>query len=98
MADVAIVTDSNSGISVEEGQEIGVTVIPMPVHIDGTIYYEGLDITQAEFYDRLIQGADVAGIRMYHIVRPRFLQMLQCVLVHLPVECRFRLGNDPHGF
>ena len=60
MADVAIVTDSNSGISVEEGQEIGVTVIPMPVHIDGTIYYEGLDITQAEFYDRLIHGADVA--------------------------------------
>lgn len=60
MADVAIVTDSNSGISVEEGRAMGVTVIPMPVHINGRIFYEGLDITQKEFYDRLIEGADVA--------------------------------------
>ena len=60
MADVAIVTDSNSGISVEEGRAMGVTVIPMPVHINGKIFYEGLDITQKEFYDRLIEGADVA--------------------------------------
>ena len=60
MADVAIVTDSNSGISVEEGRAMGVTVIPMPVHIKGKIFYEGLDITQKEFYDRLIEGADVA--------------------------------------
>ena len=60
MSKIAIVTDSNSGISVEEGRAMGVTVIPMPVHINGKIFYEGLDITQKEFYDRLIEGADVA--------------------------------------
>lgn len=60
MADVAIVTDSNSGISVEEGKKLGVTVIPMPVHINGTIFYEGLDIDQERFYEQLLQGADVA--------------------------------------
>lgn len=60
MADVAIVTDSNSGISVEEGKALGVTVVPMPVHINGTIFYEGLDITQEQFYEKLLQGAEVA--------------------------------------
>ena len=60
MADVAVVTDSNSGITVEEGLAMGVTVIPMPVHINGAIYYEGLDITQEEFYAQMLQGADVA--------------------------------------
>lgn len=60
MADVAIVTDSNSGITVEEGRRLGAFVLPMPVHIDEHIFYEGLDLTQEMFYERLLSGADVA--------------------------------------
>ena len=60
MASVAIVTDSNSGLSCEEGQALGVTVVPMPVHINGEIRYEGRDITQQEFYAALKGGAEVA--------------------------------------
>lgn len=60
MAGTAIVTDSNSGISVEEGRALGVTVVPMPVHIDGQIFYEGGDLTRAHFYGEMLRGADIS--------------------------------------
>ena len=60
MSNTAIITDSNSGISVKEGQSLGVAVVPMPVHIDGKIFYEGLDLTQPKFYDALRKGASVS--------------------------------------
>ena len=60
MPRVAVVTDSNSGITVEEGRRLGVAVVPMPVLIDGKIYYEGVDLTQEEFYQRQLAGADLA--------------------------------------
>lgn len=60
MADVAIVTDSNSGITVEEGRSLGVTVVPMPVHINGAIYYEGENLSHERFYEELLGGADIA--------------------------------------
>ena len=60
MSDAAIITDSNSGISVKEGRDLGVAVVPMPVHIDGKIFYEGLDLTQPKFYDAMRKGAAVS--------------------------------------
>ena len=33
-----IITDSNSGITEEEGKKLGVTVVPMPFMIDGVEY------------------------------------------------------------
>ena len=45
MSSVAIVTDSNSGISQAEGKELGIYVIPMPCLVDGILYYENVDIT-----------------------------------------------------
>lgn len=59
MPKVAIVTDSNSGISVEEGKKLGVPVVPMPVEIDGEVFFEGLDLTQEMFYERMLAGADI---------------------------------------
>lgn len=47
---VAVATDTNSGISVEEGVRLGVYVIPMPILIDGQIYYEGVTLTHDDFY------------------------------------------------
>ena len=60
MAKVAIVTDSNCGIFKEEGERMGVSVVPMPVHIDGEIFFEGVNIFQEQFYERLLSGAEVA--------------------------------------
>ena len=41
----AIITDTNSGLTVEDGKRIGVYVLPMPVIVDGRGYLEGVDIT-----------------------------------------------------
>ena len=40
---IAVVTDSNSGISREEGEQLGLFVLPMPFLIDGQMYLEGID-------------------------------------------------------
>ena len=54
----AIVTDSNSGIFPEQGKELGIFILPMPVILDGKTYFEGVDLTHQEFYQRLADGAD----------------------------------------
>ncbi len=55
MAKTAIVTDSNSGITQQEGKEAGIFVLPMPFLIDGTPYLEDINLTQSEFYKHLEQ-------------------------------------------
>lgn len=55
----AIVTDSNSGITQEQAKAEGVYVIPMPFMIDGTVYYEDIDLSQDEFYERMEAGCDI---------------------------------------
>lgn len=57
---IAIVTDTNSGISPSQAEELGVYLVPMPVIIDGTTYFENESISQKEFFRRLAQGADVS--------------------------------------
>lgn len=58
---VAIVTDSNSGIFEKEGRELDVHVIPMPVVIEGKTYYEGIDLTHEEFYQCLLEHREVSS-------------------------------------
>ena len=59
MGSVAIVTDSNSGISQAEGKELGIYVIPMPCLVDGKLYYENVDITKEQFYHFMESDADL---------------------------------------
>lgn len=49
----AIITDTNSGISVEEGKELGIYVVPMPVLIEDSCYLEGIDVTAKQLYDAM---------------------------------------------
>ena len=50
---IAIVTDSNSGITQKQAQELGVFVLAMPFQIDGETYFEDITLTQEEFYKYL---------------------------------------------
>ncbi len=59
MSSVAIITDSNSGISQAEGKELGIYVIPMPCLVDGKLYYENVDITKEQFYHFMESDADL---------------------------------------
>lgn len=57
---IRIVTDSNSGITQELGEKIGVKVIPMPFFIDGEEYLEGVNLNQKEFFNKLANGSNVS--------------------------------------
>lgn len=56
---VAIMTDSNSGITQKEANELGIFVLPMPFTINGQEFEEDINLTQDEFYDKLMTGAEV---------------------------------------
>lgn len=60
MSKVAIVTDSNSGITQAEAKKLGIFVLPMPFLIDGSEYYEDVSLTQEEFYTLLSNDAQVS--------------------------------------
>lgn len=57
---IAVVTDSNSGITQAQAKEMGVAVLPMPFMIDGETYYEDITLTREQFYQRLRNNADIA--------------------------------------
>ena len=57
---IAVVTDSNSGITQAQAKEMGVAVLPMPFMIDGETYYEDITLTREQFYKRLKDNADIA--------------------------------------
>ena len=59
MSKVIVVTDSNSGITPDEAKQLGVEVIPMPFYIDEQMYYENIDLTQEQFYEKLTAGGDI---------------------------------------
>ena len=53
MSKVAIMTDSNSGITQDEAKKLGVFVQPMPFYINEKLYYEDISLTQEQFYEAL---------------------------------------------
>ena len=59
MGKIAIVTDSNSGITQKEGKELGISVIPMPFYINEELYFEDITLTQDEFYQKLNEDEDI---------------------------------------
>ena len=60
MAKVAIVTDSNSGITQKQGKELGIFVLPMPFFIDGKMFLEDITLTQEQFYEKLGGDSDIS--------------------------------------
>ncbi len=60
MSKIAIITDSNSGITQKQGQELGIYVVPMPFMINGADYFEDINLTQEQFYEKLAEDAEVS--------------------------------------
>lgn len=59
MSKVAVVTDSNSGFTIEEAKEYGVYLMPMPFSVNGKDYHEGVDLNHEMFYKFLEADAQV---------------------------------------
>ena len=60
MKPIGVVTDSHSGISPEEAEQLGVKVLPMPFYVDNRCCYEGVTFTREEFLEKLKNGAKVS--------------------------------------
>ena len=61
MMKVAIATDTNSGMTQEKAQELGVYLLPMPVIIEDEMYLEGVDITSAQLYEAMHQHHSISS-------------------------------------
>lgn len=59
MSKVAVITDSNSGITQSQAKEMGIFVLPMPFFINDETYFEDISLTQEQFYEMLKEGADI---------------------------------------
>lgn len=57
---IAVVTDSNSGITQNQAVELGLYVLPMPFMIDNNMYEEGVTLSQEQFYQYMADGADIS--------------------------------------
>ena len=57
---IAITMDGNSGLTRDEAQRLGATIISTPVLIDGDIFLEDITLTQEQFYERLTSDAQVS--------------------------------------
>ena len=60
MKKVAIMTDSNSGITQEQGKKLGIHVLPMPFRIEEEEFFEDITLTQEQFYERLAEGVNIS--------------------------------------
>ena len=54
---VKIMVDSATDISKAEAEELGITMVPMLITIDGEDYYDGVDLTPTAFYEKLIESS-----------------------------------------
>ena len=92
----AIVTDSNSGITQTEAGKMGVFVIPMPFIIGEEEYFEDINLTQEEFYQKLLTGEDIStsqpaiglifGTRYLKNMMKLYIFLCQVVLVNLAIQ------------
>ena len=60
MSKIAIVTDTNSGISQEEAKKLGVYLLAMPFIVEEKEYFEGVSCTYEKFFEMLGSGSDVS--------------------------------------
>ena len=59
MAKIAIITDSNSGITQKQGEELGIYVLPMPFTINEETYFEDINLEAEKFYQEQADGSDI---------------------------------------
>lgn len=59
MSKVAVITDSNSGITQSQAKEMGIFVLPMPFFINEETFFEDISLTQEQFYEKLQEGAQI---------------------------------------
>ena len=89
MSNVAIVSDSNSGITQSMAKELGITVMPMPFFVGDKTLYEDIDLSQEEFYQMLSEKTDIhTSMPLVGNVTDTWDEMLKEYdeIVHIPMS------------
>lgn len=89
MNKVAVVSDSNSGITQKEAKELGITILPMPFFVGEKTLYEDIDLTQEEFYQMLSEDANIStSMPLVGNVTDTWDELLQTCdeIVHIPMS------------
>lgn len=55
---IKILVDSASDIDLEESQKMGIEFLPIEIMIDGTSYYDGVNLSHPDFFLKLTQCSD----------------------------------------
>ena len=84
MKSIAIVTDSNCGMSPAQVKDLGIYMLPMPFFIDDKEYLEDIDMNQSEFFQHLEQnpGCRVSTSQP----TPESVPTLWDKIVHIPMS------------
>ena len=72
MERIKFITDSACDIPIESAQELGITVLPIPITVDGVGYHERVDFTPQEFYQKLLEAKGIPATS--HITAPTYAQ------------------------
>ncbi len=86
---IAVVTDSNSGITQSKAKDIGISVIPMPFMINGETFEEDINLTQEQFYEKMVEGAEISTSQPSpETVMNLWSELLQSYdeIVHIPMS------------
>ncbi len=89
MSKIAVVTDSNSGITQAQATELGIYVLSMPFMIDEETFYEDITLSQKEFYEKLASGANIGTSQPSpHAVLELWEELLKEYdeIVHIPMS------------
>lgn len=89
MSKIAIVSDSNSGITQAQAKELGITILPMPFFVKEKTLYEDIDLTQDEFYQMLSEDADIStSMPLVGNVTDTWDELLKTYdeIVHIPMS------------
>ena len=108
MSKIAIMTDSNSGITQEEAKALGIHVLPMPFLMGEETFFEDINLTQNEFYEKLKGGCSISTSQPSpESVLTMFDTLLREYdeVVHIPMssglsgscETAYMLSQDYHG-
>lgn len=108
MNKIAIVSDSNSGITPKEAEAAGVHILPMPFFINEETFFEEIDLTQEQFYEKLKDGCNIStSMPSVGSVTDLWDELLKEYdeIVHIPMssglssscETAFMLAQDYEG-
>lgn len=89
MEKIAVMTDSNSGLTMEEAEKYHIELFPMTFFVGGKEYTEGISLTEKDFFDSMRRGESVSTTQpSLAALAERWDQLLESCdrVIHIPMS------------